>query len=305
MKASGKSEVLTIGNFDGVHLGHRALIGEALALGAELGTETRALTFRPHPISVLRPESAPPLLTTYDEKLTLLREVGVSVTEMPFTPSLASTSAEEFVERAIFGTFAPKGIVVGHDFAFGRDRRGGFETLSHACLKRGTVLKQAKPYAIPLGGANQVVSSSVIRGFLAQGDVRSANALLGREFGYAGVVAAGQGRGKGIGFPTANLPPTPGKALLPLGVYATRAWLATGEEIRAVTNVGVRPTLGENLPVVIETHLIDFARDLYGEAIEVRFVDRIRGERKFAGVAELREQIAKDRQRAVEILAPS
>lgn len=298
--------VLTIGNFDGVHLGHVALLEEAKRLAHELGVPPRALTFRPHPVAILRPQSAPPLLTTYDEKLALLRARGLEVSEIEFTPALAATSAEDFVERTIFRDYSPKGLVVGHDFKFGRGRQGGLETLSDACLKRGTVLKRATAFKLQFEGHDRVVSSSVIREALAEGAIEDANRMLGREFAYAGQVVAGQGRGKTIGFPTANILPTAGKALLPLGVYATRVTLADGRRVNAVTNVGVRPTMGEDLPLAIETHLIDFAlppgQDLYRQPIAVGFVARLRGEHKFASVDELRAQIARDRQKAVEIL---
>ena len=285
--------VVTIGNFDGVHLGHRRIIETAIGRARARGGTLIAYTFRPHPQLVLKGEGDNPhqLLSTYDEKIDRLGELGIDwVIEEPFSLEFSTTSPELFFSEILHQRLAAEAIVVGYDFGFGKGRAAGIEALKKFCSGADVELTVVPPFEVsPNEG---VVSSSRIRRTLLEGDLPAANRLLGREFSYRGRVERGEARGRKLGFPTANLKPE--KLLLPLGVYAT--WTVIGGERHAsVTNVGVRPTFAAaGAPVRVETHLIGKALELYGKSIEVRFVQRLRGEQKFSGLEELRAQIAKD-----------
>ncbi len=299
---------VTIGNFDGVHLGHQKIIDLTVQLARAHKLDAVAVTFRPHPQAVLRPESCPPLLLTYDEKVSRLRECGLDqVVEQAFTRDFAAVSAQEFFESVLRGQLGAEVIVVGHDFSFGRAREGHLDTLRTHCSKAGIQLEVVPPFQI----SGEVVSSSRIRALLNSGDLRAASKLMGQDFYYRGQVMHGAGRGAGLGFPTANIQ-VPDKLLLPLGVYATRSKV-DGSIFFSVTNVGVRPTFEDlrnpsQLEPLVETHILssDDARpvtNLYGGEIEVRFVERLREERQFSGAEALKRQIADDVARARAILS--
>ncbi len=305
--------VVTIGNFDGVHLGHQAILRLALEKAGQLRATSVAFTFRPHPRVALNPETPVALLCTYDERLELLTESGLALTvEEPFGREFSRTSPEQFFTDALLRRLSAQAVVVGYDFAFGKDRHGHLDTLERLCRRDGVELTVVPPLRVD----GEVVSSSSIRKHLKAGDVPLANKLLGRPFFYRGVVLRGEGRGRKIGFPTANLGPE-GKLVPSFGVYATRSIVRppSGKalEFLSVTNIGVRPTFNpSNVEPTIETHLFDYAPtcrpdgpvlrhadgypeiDLYGLRLEVRFVRRLREERKFAGVDELRRQISTD-----------
>ncbi len=294
-----QSVVLTIGNFDGVHLGHQTIIREAVAKARACKGTAVAYTFRPHPQVALRPGADVQLLSTYDEKLELLASIGIDVVvEEPFSREFSVVAPEQFYTDTILRRLSARSIVVGYDFAFGKERAGHLEALRDFSGRSGVDLTVVQPQRV----GDEVVSSSRIRRHLLAGEVVEANALLGREFCYRGVVIKGEGRGRKIGFPTANLK-LENKLRLPYGVYATRA-LWNGQILKSVTNVGVRPTfqLDIELPALVETHILDFNADLYGNSLEVRFVRRLRVERKFDGVDALKAQIALDAEQARSVL---
>jgi riboflavin kinase/FMN adenylyltransferase len=299
--------VLTIGNFDGVHLGHQKILHDVVAESKRTGGPACVYTFRPHPQEVLRPGTQVKLLTHYSEKIELLESCGIDVVvEEPFSQEFFTLSAREFFERVIVRGFKAVSLFVGHDFAFGKNREGNLELLRELCAAKGIRVTVAEPQVVD----GEIVSSTRIRGLLLEGKVAAAARLMDRFFFYRGVVVKGDQRGRLLGFPTANLK-AENKLALPRGVYATWAILARGgkrEKQPSVTNVGVRPTFADSgnpdlLPVVVETHLIlpeGESPDIYGETLEVQFVDRFREEKKFGSFEELKNQIAKDKDQARE-----
>ncbi len=300
--------VLTIGNFDGIHLGHRRILEAVLTESKQTGGPACIFTFRPHPQEVLRPGTQVKLLTHYDEKIQILESLGLDVVvEEPFSQEFFTLSARQFFEKVIVRGFKAVSLFVGHDFAFGKNREGNLDLLRSLCSEYGVRLTVVPPEQF--GGA--IVSSTRIRTALLEGHVAEAARLMDRFFFYRGVVVKGDQRGRLLGFPTANLK-LENKLALPRGVFATWAILDRGgrrEKVPSVTNVGVRPTFTEKalaeglLPVVVECHLIlaeGETIDLYGETLEVQFVERFRDERKFASFDELKTQIALDKEQARE-----
>lgn len=288
---------VAIGNFDGVHLGHRTLFQLARAGAAARGGPAVALTFEPHPVRVLRPALAPPLLTPLPRKLELLAECGLeAVVVQPFDLAYAAADAAEFVARDLAGQLGAAEVVVGHDFTAGKGRTR-VDGLRQLLAARGVALTLVDPVA----WEGLVVSSTKIRELLLEGQVEAAAELLGRPHDVEGEVVRGAGLGRQLGFATANLRP---QAMLPAyGVYAVRAWLGHAEYL-GVTNVGVKPTVQRAGPVTAETHLLDAEdRDLYGERLRIGFVARLREERRFPTLDALRQQIGEDAGRARELLA--
>ena len=289
---------VAIGNFDGVHLGHRALFELARAQAAQTGAKAVALTFEPHPVRVLRPKLAPPLLTPLPRKLELFTDCGLDATIVqPFDLAYASAEAVTFVERDLAEHLGAADVIVGHDFTAGkgRTRVEGLRSLMEAA--GGIRLHVVEPVA----SEGLVVSSTKIRELLLEGNVEGAAQLLGRPHDVDGVVERGAGRGRGFGFPTANVRPA---AMVPAnGVYVIRARLGASE-YGGVCNVGVKPTVQEGGPVVTEAHLLDFdGRDLHGERIRIAFLACLREERRFPSIDALRAQIADDVARARTLLA--
>lgn len=284
--------VVTIGNFDGVHLGHCQIIQRAISEARARSGQCIAYTFRPHPQLALRPGAALSLISTYDEKVELLSSLGVDwIIEEPFSREFSSIEPATFFREVLLGRLSAEAIVVGYDFAFGKERHGHLELLRELCDSAGIQLTVVEPQRV----GNEVVSSSRIRQYLSTGQIESANHLLGRPFSYTGIVIRGEGRGKKLGIPTANLK-LENKLALPYGVYATWAeW--NGKKMPSVTNVGVRPTFEEktaDLPVWVETHLLDTKVDLYGSRLKIEFHSQLRDERKFSHVDELVRQIQID-----------
>jgi riboflavin kinase/FMN adenylyltransferase len=287
---------VAIGNFDGVHLGHRRLFELAREAAGGRGGSAVALTFEPHPVRVLRPKLAPPLLTPLPRKLELFAEQGLDAAVVqPFDLAYAGTDAATFVERDLATLLGARDVVVGHDFTAGkgRTRLDGLRPLLDAQRIR---LHEVDPVA----SDGLVVSSTKIREFLLEGNVEGAAQLLGRLHDVEGTVERGAGRGRALGFPTANLRPL---AMLPAnGVYVVHARLG-GAAYGGVCNVGVKPTLQEGGPVTAEAHLLDAGGgDLYGQPIRIGFLARLREERRFPSVEALRAQIAADVEQARRIL---
>ncbi len=286
----------TVGNFDGVHLGHQRIFATLRERVEPVGGTVVAITFNPHPQKVLHPDSAPRLIATREQKIRLLGEAGAEVMlDLPFTRELAGLSPEEFVQRTLLRSLAIREIHVGRNFRFGRDRAGDFETLERLGRKHGFV-------AVPITGVRhggERISSSRVRKALGAGDVRLAAELLGREEELTGTVVEGDRRGRAIGFPTANL--AVDNELIPFtGVYVTRL-VVDGRPLPSVTNIGSRPTF-PGAGNAVETHVLGFDGDLYGRRVALRFVERLRDERRFAGREELVDQIRADVEQARQLL---
>jgi riboflavin kinase/FMN adenylyltransferase len=291
--------VLTIGNFDGIHAGHRSILETVVRRAAALGGEAAVYTFEPHPRKVLQTGRAPGLLTTFEQKLELLEEAGVDVViAEPFTLEFARTPSDAFVKEVIFGRIGPREVYVGYDFHFGRDREGSMRQLTEMGPRLGfavTIIPE-----VTFGGAD--VNSTRIRSLLAEGSVEDAARLLGRHYAVRGEVVQGDRRGRTLGFPTVNLAlenEVPPKA----GVYAgVVRFLDDGVPPRgsshgAVANVGLRPTFGGDT-LQVEAFLFEFEADAYGRRVELAFAARLRDERAFESVDALRTQIAADADRA-------
>jgi len=293
--------VVTIGNFDGVHLGHQHVIRRAREVAGDLGAERLvAVTFDPHPIAVLRPEHAPPTLTDIASRVVLLDRAGVdAVLVVPFSRDVAAWSPERFVDEVVSGALNAAAVVVGANFRFGYRAAGDVATLRELGADRGFTAE-----GIPLDGGPQVWSSTYVRNCLSTGDVEGAAEALGRTFGVRGEVVRGDRRGRELGYPTANVPPG-GSAAPADGVYA--GWLRredTGEVHPAAISVGTNPTFAGERERRVEAHVLD--RDdleLYGVVVEVLFVDRIRGMRRFDSAEQLVETMADDVRRTRERLA--
>ena len=288
-----KPTVLTLGVFDGLHLGHQAIMGRVVERARATGSVATAITFDPHPRSVLHAESAPPLLQTLDQRLANLDVLGIEqAIVVKFTREFAGQPAENFLKDIIHDRLHAREVYLGKGFAFGKGRGGNIELLRKMSAELGFVADEVDE--VRLRGMR--ISSSRIRELLADGRGNLARRMLGRPYGVEGVVIRGDRRGHTIGFPTANLKPH-NRVIPKFGVYAT-ATLIDGIWRRGVTNIGVRPTFGDELEPSIETHILDFAGDLYGDALRVRFLHRIRDERKFSGIDELIAQITRDAERA-------
>ena len=290
--------VLTLGVFDGLHLGHQEIVRRVVERALLIDAAPTLITFDPHPRQVLKPDTAPPLLQTFQQKMEGLRSLGMQqVVVLHFTPELAALSAEEFVEHYISKALQAREVYLGKGFAFGRGRGGNIELLR--TLSRTLGFHADEVGEVQLRGHR--VSSTMIRRLLQTGRVNLARRMLGRPYGIEGMVTRGHGIGRQLLYQTANLA-VQNRVLPADGVYVTLT-LVAGTWRRSVTNIGKRPTFGGESASKVETHLLDFAQDLYDQTIRVRVLHRLRGERKFADVDELRAQIARDRERAVRYFA--
>lgn len=302
---------LCLGNFDGVHVGHQALFAEA-----RRHAPAAALTFWPHPGKVLQPDLAPKLITTLPRKLALMEEAGLAAAIVqPFSLEYARTAPADF-EAAVLDQVGARHLVVGSDFTYGRTRGGSVETLREAARARGAELHVVAPVTVD----GVVASSTKVREYILEGRVTAAARLLGRHFDLDGTVVSGHGRGRTIGWPTANVD-TQNELRPAPGVYAVRVRLlgpaagaagavgagagavgAEGAWIPGAANIGVKPTFGGS-EVTVEVHLIDWAGDLYGRELRVQFLERLRAEMRFGSVAELAGQIRRDVEAARTVTA--
>jgi riboflavin kinase/FMN adenylyltransferase len=286
------SPAVTIGNFDGVHRGHAALVAAAATWAQPRAGTIVALTFDPHPARQLDPRRAPRTLTTLEQKQELLAGLGVqSLAVLPFTAAVASQSAQQFVREVLVGALEAKRVVVGESFRFGHERRGDAALLRTLGAEIGFEVEAVPPVLHD----GRPISSSRVREALARGDAGEARGLLGRPYFIDGQVVEGERRGRHLGIPTANL--ETGNEILPArGVYACRCRLPTGVWLPAVANFGRRPTFGGTLTSV-EAHLVGFEGELYGAALRLEFQARLRDERRFTGpdalVAQIREDVAR------------
>ncbi|MBX9855868.1 MAG: bifunctional riboflavin kinase/FAD synthetase [Gemmatimonadaceae bacterium] len=292
--------VITVGTFDGVHRGHQDVLRTLVEHAERRGLPSVVLTFEPHPLEVVNPAAAPPLLTLHEEKLEMLAQSGVSyVAVLPFTPALAALEAEAFVDDVLRGRFALRELLVGHDHGFGRGRLGDIEVLKALGRSRGFAVSVLPAVHTADGHA---ISSTAIRRAVAGGDLDRAAAGLGRPFSLSGTVVQGDRRGRTIGYPTLNLAPISERKLLPPdGVYAVRVQLPEGS-FGGMLNLGPRPTVGDRQRR-IETHVFDASADWYGAHIRLDFVARLRGVQTFAGLDALKAQLARDETQARACLA--
>ncbi|MCR5644851.1 MAG: bifunctional riboflavin kinase/FAD synthetase [Bacteroidales bacterium] len=298
-----KNAVVTIGTFDGVHLGHQAIFKEMRRLAQEVGGETVVVTFHPHPRQVLSIGTEQlRFICSQEEKLQKFEEYGIdNVVIIPFTKEFASTPSDEFIKSYIIDWLHPAVIVVGYDHHFGKNRMGDFEMLSSLSQQYGFRTVQVEAQYI-----HQVaVSSTKIRNFLWAGNVKAANELLGYPYSVTGTVVLGNQIGRTLGFPTANLD-IPDEYLMinNPGVYACQTDI-DGKVYNAMANTGFRPTIGDRAAgdFIIEVNIFDFEGDLYGKTLKVWFIDRIRDEEKFSGLEALKAQLQQDREKAKIILS--
>jgi riboflavin kinase/FMN adenylyltransferase len=291
--ARWSNPVLALGNFDGLHRGHQKILDRLRRVAAERGATSVVMIFDPHPPRIVRPDKAPLLLMTKTQKLEALARAGVQgAAIVRFTPELSRWSPETFVQAVLVDWLHVAEVWVGANFLFGHDRAGNFTLLRALGARYGFKTEKIDPVRYK----DFVVSSTRIRRLVAEGRVDEAGALLGRQYYVDGTAVRGDGRGRTIGFPTANLC-TENELLPPHGVYATTATI-DGVVRPSVTNIGVRPTVDRSGRTTMETHIFDVDRDLYGATIRVGFVLRLRDERAFDSVDALRDQIAADCDRA-------
>lgn len=291
--------VITVGTFDGVHRGHHDVLARLVALAAETDRPSLVVTFEPHPLEVVRPSAAPPLLTLHVEKLEMFAQCGVAyVAVLPFTPTLALYEAEQFVDAVLLERFRVAELLVGHDHGFGRGRLGDIDVLKALGAARGFGVTVLPPVHAADG---QAISSTAIRTAILLGDLQTAAAGLGRPYSLAGIVIRGDQRGRQIGYPTLNLQPPPTRKLLPPdGVYAVRVQTPQGP-FGGMLNLGPRPTFGD-VSRRIETHVFDATHDWYGAPIRLDLIARLRDTRSFSGIDALRAQLVLDEAAARDTL---
>ncbi|MEX2472439.1 MAG: bifunctional riboflavin kinase/FAD synthetase [Gemmatimonadota bacterium] len=288
---SDKGTVATVGTFDGVHLGHWRVLEEIRRRADASGRRSVLVTFDPHPLRVVRPDDAPPLLTTPLEKKEILAESGLDFAVfVRFTEALSRYEPARFVEEILVGRLGVEELVIGYDHGFGRDRSGDADTIRELGGRLGFSVDVVQPVEVD----GETISSSRIRRALGEARFEEARSCLGRAYSLRGVVVRGEGRGKGLGFPTANLQiGDRDKLVPPPGVYAVRGVLRRGEAHPGALHIGPRPTF-QGSPPTIELHLIGFDGDLYGEEVRVEFVKHLRDVRPFGGVEALVAQLRQD-----------
>ncbi len=283
----------TLGSYDGVHLGHQAILRSVVEEGRREGVPSLVLTFEPHPLAVVAPHRKPRLIQTRRQKLESLERSGLdAVLLLPFDETIAALSGEAFFEEVLRDRLPFASLHAGANFRFGHDRAGDLDLLRKIGARRGFRVVGVPPVVVE----GRTVSSTEIRRAVEEGEVELARRMLGRAFALTGEVVPGEGRGRALDFPTANLEVD--NELLPRrGVYVSETVVLASRH-PSVTNVGVRPTFG-GTALVVETHILDFDEDIYGERLELRFLARLRDEKRFSGPSELADQIARDRAAAV------
>jgi len=295
-----ENAVLTVGTFDGLHLGHQFIVEKLKNRAEFLNAQTTLVTFNPHPQIVLKSPDKPDLkiLTTVDEKIEILRTFDIDrLLVIEFTHEFSKTTPVEFVKKVLYETVGFKEMVTGHDHAFGKDRQGDFETLKKLAQELEFSVTELGPFKIE----EDLVSSTKIRTLLLGGDIKSANKLLGRNYFVNGKIVGGEGRGRDLNFPTANIELDSRDKLIPGdGVYAVYAFLGS-KKVAGMMNIGVRPTFVSGARVM-EVNLFDFHETIYGEKMKIEFVERIRDEKKFSGPDELVAQLKKDQEKSLNIL---
>lgn len=295
---------VTIGNFDGVHKGHRELLRVTREKSAKLGTRSVLVTFNPHPVHVVRGVSSPGIITPLPRKLELLEKTGLdAVLVLPFTKAIAAMTAEEFVEAVLVRALNVQDLTIGYNFAFGKNRSGNLTMLRALGERFNFTVTQIPPVIV----GRETVSSTLIREHISSGDMEKASALLGRMHSVDGTVIPGEARGRKLGYPTANIR-YPEMLLPPLGAYATWTQVLSGAKPLAescprmsMTSVGTNPTFGGG-SVTLESHLFDFSGDLYGKTVRLHFARRLRGEVHFKSVDDLVLRLGQDAKDAKNVL---
>lgn len=293
--------IVTTGTFDGVHIGHRKILSRLIEKAREVGGESVLLTFWPHPKLVLSPDShtrVTRILTTIEEKTELLEKLGIDhLVILPFTREFSELSCEQYIEDILISGFGTKAMVIGYDHRFGKNREGGIDYLLQHSERFKMEIEEINRQEID----NITISSTKIRKALEEGDILTANELLGRNYDFSGTVVKGRQLGRQIGFPTANVNIANEFKLIPKnGVYAVKAWVR-GLQYGGVMNIGVRPTV-EGKGITQEVYIFDFSDDIYGETVRVEIVDFIRDEQKFDGIETLIQQIKTDVETAKRML---
>ena len=294
------STVISVGTFDGVHLAHKQVLDKVIELAANKHSRSFIVTFDPHPQEVLKNKTPEiKLLTTTDEKLRLFQEIGIdNVLVIKFTENFSKTTAREFYENLLYAKIGLCDLVVGYDHGFGRNREGDFQMLVSMGKEFGFSVHRVEEIDIN----DTKVSSTNIRHLLLEGDIEKANSLLGYKYSFDAKVIEGDKMGRELGFPTANLEPVAENKVIPLnGVYAVYV-VYKGIEYKGMMNIGYRPTVREDSERVIEVNILEFAGDIYGENLIVKFTGRVRDELKFGSKDELIEQIKIDRKNVLKIL---
>jgi riboflavin kinase/FMN adenylyltransferase len=288
---------LTLGIFDGIHLGHRKIIGRMVERAAHIGGTSCVVTFDPHPREILNPQEAPDLLTTTDKKAELIEQLGVdALCLIRFSKAFANIEARAFVQDFLIGKLHMKVIVEGYDWRFGKDRKGDVNLLREMSKENGFEVEQLA--GVEMDG--RIISSTLIRELVLSGELERAATYLGRRYSVTGTVVEGSRLGREIGFPTANIRPHH-EAIPPNGIYAV--WAHMSETRKPGTlNIGYRPTVSDEKCRTVEVHIMDFYHDIYSEEIEITFVEKLRDEKKFSSLEDLSRQIKKDVEKARAIL---
>lgn len=295
-----RNAIVTIGTFDGVHRGHQVILNDMVRKAREMGGETVVVTFYPHPRQVLCiGDNGLRFISTQEDKIKQMDALGIdNLIVIKFTKDFSTLSSEDFINNYIVEKIKPAVLIIGYDHHFGNNRLGDFEMLNELGEKNNFKVERVPVQDVD----NVVVSSTKIRHALQMGEIRHANMLLGHQFSYTGIVVHGMGLGRQMGYPTANLEVALEYRLIEKpGVYATFVDF-DGKTMPAMTYIGRRPTVNDNRPATIESHLIGFDGDLYGKQLTLRFVDRVRDEKKFNGLDELKRQINIDEQTIINIL---
>ena len=289
--------IITLGNFDGLHLGHQELIRKIILRAGETGGLSMVVTFRPHPLKILAPEKCPPLISIYEEKIELLEKLGIDVlVKIPFTLDFSAMEPRDFVKDILVDLLGAKEIFVGYNYRFGKGRKGNILMLRDLGNELGFIVREVEQ--VSLNG--EVISSTRIRQLLINGEVEHAARLLGRPYALCGIVVKGDGRGKGLGFPTANI--VSRHSIIPSdGVYAVSLFVRD-KYYDGIVNIGMRPTFDAK-SMAIEVHIFDFNEDIYGEELTVYFAGKIRDERKFGSAVALINQINADINSAKALLS--
>jgi len=290
---------VTIGNFDGVHLGHQILFSEVVLAAYQNKGTSVAITFDPHPLKVVRPEIGVKLISTYEQKVEMIGQAGIDVlVVIPFTKDFAATPAVQFVDEILISKIGVQGLIVGYDYAFGKGRQGDIPFLKEQGLRKGFTVSVVEPFYV----RDMLASSTKVRELVAKGAMEKVKELLGRYYQIRGIVKVGKKRGGPVvGFPTANLSISEEDLCPRHGVYVTQV-IYDGRCYGGVLNIGYNPTFGPG-SLSAETHIFDFNEDIYGRPIKINLLTFLREEKKFAGPAELAAQIRMDTVRALEVLA--
>ncbi|MBS1774057.1 MAG: bifunctional riboflavin kinase/FAD synthetase [Bacteroidetes bacterium] len=294
-----KNAVVTIGTFDGVHLGHKVILNEAVKYANKTGGESILLTFEPHPRKLLFPDKSIQIITPLEQKLELITAAGIQhVIVVPFNKAFSELTAEAYIKDFLVSQVKAKTIIIGYDHRFGNDRQGDINLLKQYATYYHYNIQEIPAQLID----DAAVSSTKIRKALSEGNITDANTMLGREYSFIGNVVHGTQLGRTIGYPTANMKPIADEQLIPAeGVYAIKAkW--NKQELKGMLNIGYRPTVTNEMRLKIEANLFDFNENIYNQTLEIIFIERLRNEEKFPSIDALKEQLAKDKENAMQIL---